>query len=123
MKLLFLGILLFSKVASAAEKVNDPLRDTVAPESQLKAIQGHVDASLSRAIAETLKNEPLSPQSYQRAIAFRSNNIAIMTEAFIEARVPDCLHSEGLKRQSTFFLKGVLALPFIAVAKVRGKCI
>ncbi|WP_348696615.1 hypothetical protein [Duganella fentianensis] len=123
MKLLFLGILIFSTMASAAENENDPLRDTVVPESQLKAMQGHVDSSLSRAVAETLKNEPLPPQYYQSAIAFSSNNTDIMTAAFIEARVPDCLHSEGLKRQSTFFLKGVLALPFIAVAKVRRKCI
>ena len=41
---------------------------------------------------------------------------------FAGARLPDCLHSEGLKYQPTFFLGGVLALPFIAVAKVRGAC-
>ena len=41
---------------------------------------------------------------------------------FAQARLPDCLHSEGLKNQPTFFLSGFLALPFIAVAKVRGVC-
>ena len=41
---------------------------------------------------------------------------------FAGARLPDCLHSEGLKNQPTFFLSGFLALPFIAVAKVRGVC-
>jgi hypothetical protein len=41
---------------------------------------------------------------------------------FAGARLPDCLHSEGLKYQPTFFLNGVLALPFIAVAKLRGVC-
>ena len=41
---------------------------------------------------------------------------------FAGARLPDCLHAEGLKNQPTFFLSGVLALPFIAVAKVRGVC-
>ncbi|MFC5479478.1 hypothetical protein [Massilia suwonensis] len=41
---------------------------------------------------------------------------------FADARLPDCLHAEGLKNQPTFFLSGVLALPFIAVAKVRGVC-
>ncbi len=43
--------------------------------------------------------------------------------ALDEAGVPDCLHSEGLKRQPTFLLSGLLALPFIAVAKIRGKCL
>jgi hypothetical protein len=41
---------------------------------------------------------------------------------FAEAKVPGCLKSDGLKRQPTFFLGGLLALPFIAVAAVRGKC-
>jgi hypothetical protein len=41
---------------------------------------------------------------------------------FAAARLPDCLHSEGLKNQPTFFLSGFIALPFIAVAKLRGVC-
>ena len=41
---------------------------------------------------------------------------------FANARLPDCLHSEGLKNQPTFFMSGFLALPFIAVAKLRGVC-
>lgn len=51
---------------------------------------------------------------------------ATPTESFVKdfaaARLPDCLHSEGLRNQPTFFLGGVLALPFIAVAKLRGVC-
>lgn len=46
--------------------------------------------------------------------------------AFKEAEVPDCLHSEGLKRQPPVLLflpvGGVLALPFVGIAKLRGKC-
>lgn len=46
--------------------------------------------------------------------------------AFKEAEVPDCLHSEGLKRQPPVFLflpvSGVLALPWVGIAKLRGKC-
>lgn len=123
MKLLFLGYLVFSTVAVAAEQVNDPFRDAVALEGELKAMQGHVDESFSIAVAETLKSEPQPLQHYQSANAFSSSSTEIMTAAFIGAKVPDWLHSEGLQRQSTFFLKGALALPFIAVAKVRGKWI
>jgi hypothetical protein len=122
-KPLFLGILLFSTAAVSAEKARDPLSDVVTSEVQLKPMLGHVDASISTAVAETLKNETPSLPYYQSAIAFSSANKDIMTAAFIEAKVPDCLHSEGLKRQPTFLLTGYLALPFIAVAKVRGKCI
>ncbi|MYM26682.1 hypothetical protein GTP46_29130 [Duganella sp. FT135W] len=123
MKLLFLGILIFSTAAISAENVKDPLNDTVTSEVQLKAMQGRVDASISKAVAETLKNEAPPLPYYQSAIAFRSANTDIMTAAFIEAKVQDCLHSDGLKRQPTFLLTGYLALPFIAVAKARGKCI
>ena len=46
--------------------------------------------------------------------------------AFKEAEVPDCLHSEGLKRQPPVILflpvSGYLALPFVGIAKLRGKC-
>jgi hypothetical protein len=47
--------------------------------------------------------------------------------AFAEAKVPDCLREDGLKRQPPrigfFVFQGVLALPFVALAKVRGKCL
>lgn len=122
-KRLILGVLVFSTAAASAQDLRDPVRDAVLSESQLKAMQAHVDASISKAVAETLKNEALPPPYYQSAVAFSSANTDTMTAAFIEAKVPDCLHSEGLKRQPTFFLTGILALPFIAVAKVRGKCI
>jgi len=123
MKLFFLGILIFSTAATSAEIEKDPLKDTVTSEVQLKAMQGHVDASISKVVAETLKNEPTPQPYYQSTAAFSSLNTDIMTAAFIEAKVPDCLHADGLKRQPTFFLTGYLALPFIAIAKVRGKCI
>lgn len=41
---------------------------------------------------------------------------------FSEAKVPGCLRPDALKRQPTFFLSGLLAIPFVAVAKIRGKC-
>lgn len=42
---------------------------------------------------------------------------------FSEAKLPYCLHGDGLKRQSTFFLNGYIALPFIFVARARNKCL
>jgi hypothetical protein len=38
-----------------------------------------------------------------------------------EAKIPDCLHGDALKFQPTFF-GGLLAIPFWALAAVRGKC-
>ena len=45
---------------------------------------------------------------------------------FHEARVPDCLHPDGLKRQPPVIgfigFGGLLAAPFVVLAKIRGKC-
>ncbi|MES2899115.1 MAG: hypothetical protein V4723_05260 [Pseudomonadota bacterium] len=41
---------------------------------------------------------------------------------FIDSKVPGCLRPDGLKRQSTLIFGGLLAIPFIAVAALRGKC-
>jgi hypothetical protein len=38
-----------------------------------------------------------------------------------DAKIPDCLHGDALKFQPTF-LGGLLAIPFWALAAVRGKC-
>lgn len=123
MKLLFLGVLTFCTAAHSADSIKDPFNDTVTPEVELKAMQGHVDAAISKAVAEALKSEAAPLPYYQSTPAFGSASSDIMTAAFIEAKVPDCLHSEGLKRQPTYFMSGFLALPFIAVAKLRGKCV
>jgi hypothetical protein len=44
------------------------------------------------------------------------------SKEFAGARLPACLHSDGLKYQPTFFLSGIIALPFVAVAKLHGIC-
>jgi hypothetical protein len=108
--------------AAAGDGETEPAIDHVAV-VDMKALQGRLDPVLAKTVAETQQVEPPVTPSYQSAPAYRATNSAIMTAAFDEAQVPDCLHSEGLKRQPTFFLAGYLALPFIAVAKLRGKCI
>lgn len=41
---------------------------------------------------------------------------------FSQAKTPGCLQPDGLKHQNTYIFSGLLALPFIAVAAIRGKC-
>ena len=38
-----------------------------------------------------------------------------------DARVPDCLHPDGLKRQFVP-IGGIYSAPFVLIAKLRGKC-
>jgi hypothetical protein len=72
-------------------------------------------------LAEQAAGQPLQPGG--TLAARRADAFARQVE---DATVPDCLHSDGLKRQPTgigpFSLGGLLALPFVAVAKIRGKC-
>lgn len=79
------------------------------------------DQVIGDAVRATLAEATDNPRRYE-ADTIRGNSYSEFAHQVSEARVPDCLHAEGLKRQPTFFLQGLLALPFIVVAKVRGKC-
>jgi hypothetical protein len=79
------------------------------------------DKVIREAVRETLAEPAENPRRYE-ADTIRGNSYTAFAQQVNDARVPDCLHSDGLKRQPTFFLGGLLALPFIAVAKLRGKC-
>lgn len=87
------------------------------PAPREQAIKDAVRAAL----AEEAPAKPLD-----RADAFRTEQSDALERGFEEARVPGCLRPDGLKRQPTgwgpFQLGSLLALPFIAVAKIRGKC-
>jgi hypothetical protein len=100
----------------------DVAASVAASASQLKALQGRTDPVVKKALAQALAAEIPPPPLLQSVPAFSSAKADVMTAAFIEAKVPDCLHSDGLKRQPTFFLAGYLALPFIPIAALRGKC-
>ena len=55
--------------------------------------------------------------------SLRGDKYEMFAAQFTEAKVPGCLRPDGLKRQSTLIFSGLLAMPFILVAKVRGKCL
>jgi len=78
-------------------------------------------AAIQAAVRAVLDEQPAIPRLHEPD-TLRANQYDRFSRQVEEATVPDCLHSDGLKRQPTFFLSGLLALPFIAVAKVRGKC-
>jgi len=59
--------------------------------------------------------------------ALSADSYSAFAREFAEAKVPYCLHHDGLKRQPTgigpFVIGGYLALPFILVARARAKCL
>jgi len=110
--------------AQAEEPKKETYLDAPVTPAQVKALQGHTDPVAQKAVADIVAAEPApAPTPVQAGVV--SLNPAkqdVMTAAFNEAKVPDCLHSEGLRRQPTFFLSGYLALPFIPIAYLRGLC-
>ena len=81
------------------------------------------DAAIRAAIRDTLAAEhPSAIANRPDVDTLRTDKYTDFDAAFEDARVPDCLHSDGLKRQPTGIFFGWLALPFVIVAKVRGVC-
>ena len=105
---------LMTAIASAAWAA-DPARPPASIRARLD------EDAIRKAVRATLTEKPDNPHLHE-ADTLRANRYDIFARQVDEATVPDCLHADGLKRQPTFFLTGLLALPFVAVAKVRGKC-
>jgi hypothetical protein len=78
-------------------------------------------STIQAAVLSVLDESPAIPRLHE-ADTLRANQYDKFSRQVEEATVPDCLHADGLKRQPTFFISGWLALPFVAVAKIRGKC-
>lgn len=68
------------------------------------------------------ENQKRADAKERPSLELRGKNQNTLEARFEEATVPGCLRPDGLKRQPTFGVTGVLALPFIMVAKLRGKC-
>jgi hypothetical protein len=117
--LIFLMLALQIEGASAlgAGEVPAPAKPLVLDVND-KLIQDAVRATLAES-----KNE--NPRRHE-ADTFRTDRYQTFAQAFADARVPDCLHSDGLKRQPPAIgpvgVGGLLALPFVGLAKLRGKC-
>jgi hypothetical protein len=128
MRLLFLCVLCLTPTVRA-EPVAPPLPASV-PEKALAVpaqaaavpLRARLDKETIRAaIADTSPGKDAHPRRHA-ADTLSATPYDRFSKEFAGARLPDCLHSEGLKYQPTFFLSGVLALPFVAVARLRGVC-
>jgi hypothetical protein len=108
--------------AQAEDGKKDPYLDAPASIPEVKALQGRADPAVQKAIASAMAAEVPPPPMFQSVPAFSSTKVDTMTIAFREAKIPDCLHADGLKFQPTFIFTGLLALPFIPIAALRGKC-
>ena len=122
--------LLCLAVSARAEPPAEPLAPSApapASEAQLpkpvSTLRSRIsDESIRKAVKETIADTWENPRRHEND-TISATAYETFGRDFSEAKVPDCLHADGLKRQPTFFLSGLLALPFVAVARIRGKCI
>ncbi|MGK5026121.1 hypothetical protein [Janthinobacterium sp. RB2R34] len=88
--------------------------------------QAMISAAVRDTLAEEKRAQAESGQPAMQQVTIRADKYEQFAAAFSEAKVPDCLHADGLKRQPTNLgpigVGGLFALPFVAIAKLRGKC-
>lgn len=116
--------------ADAAPKVDEfglPL--PAAPEETAITARMRPAERWKKEVAQAAKEEEETgaAESVVFGTSSEDDSYARFGAAFAEAKVPDCLREDGLKRQPPrilfFGFQGVLAFPFVALAKIRGKCL
>lgn len=84
-----------------------------------------INKAVRELIAEEKAKEAEVPRRHE-IDTIRGGKYDSFSASFDEAAVPGCLRPDGLKRQppriGIFAFGGLLGLPFILVAKARGKC-
>lgn len=121
----FVSIALAITVTSAfAQEAVIPENWAAAPINDDQLIKRAVRASIQeeKEIAAAASKAAAIPQRYTASSEPAMDRYERFAAQFDEAKVPGCLSSQGLKRQPTFIFQGLLALPFIPIAYLRGKC-
>lgn len=121
----FPGFLLAASMTGAAAQ------DAVVPENWAAAPL-YNEELIKRAVRDSLQEEKDRAAAASKAAAIPQRYTASSEPAvtryerfatlFDEAKVPGCFSPDGLKRQPTFIFHSLLALPFIPIAYLRGKC-
>lgn len=124
MKSVCSAIVLASAATLAAAQVPAAVPPALAPATPLT--QAVISAAVRDTLAEEKRAQAESGQPAMQQVTIRADKYEQFAAAFSEAKVPDCLHPDGLKRQPTNLgpvgVVGVYALPFVAIARLRGKC-
>lgn len=83
------------------------------------------DDAIRKAVRETLAETPEKPPP-RGVYTMRGDRYENFRQKVDDAVVPSCLHPDALKLQPAKIgpvgIGGIYALPFLAVAAIRGKC-
>jgi len=98
--------------------------DPLAPPSTLSARIS--DPAVIRAAVKVAVAGDVALPADRKETALSAGPYRGFADAMDEARVPSCLHADAMKHQPPKIgpvgLGGILALPFLAAAILRGKC-
>jgi hypothetical protein len=94
---------------------------------------GLTDAVIKQAVRETVagdagtKTGSSAGMNRDTGVLSAGKTESIMSAAFDEAKVPDCLHGDALKNQPARIgfigVVGQYAIPWVIAAALRGKCL
>ncbi|MFL6658533.1 MAG: hypothetical protein ACJ8GW_10705 [Massilia sp.] len=101
-------------------QIAETVKAIVPDKAMRQAVKVSIEAE--KALVEEKAKAAAIPRPYVLTTKTDADRYAAFAVAFDDAKVPGCLQPDGLKRQSTLIFGGLLALPFIAVAALRGKC-
>jgi len=104
-----------------------PMDGSRIPASALKPVPYVTDDMLRGIVREAFGAQVVITANRGRERdGFTAAQRKILDERFEKGAIPVCLHDDGLKHQPTsigpFGLSGLLQLPMVLVASVRGKC-
>ena len=112
------------KIATLASLLMLSSLSAVADETEVGRLRPS-DEVIRKAVRETLAESPGGALK-DRGPALRGERYESFSRKFDEARKPFCWGPDGLKHQPARIgpigLGGILALPFLGAAIVRGKC-
>jgi hypothetical protein len=92
-----------------------------APEQPVPLRARLTDQVIKEAVQKTLVGDKTETK-HEQGTVLGAERYEQFSRQMSDAKIPDCLHTDGLKFQPTFIFGGILALPFIGLAALRGKC-
>jgi hypothetical protein len=110
-------IVTFGSTSASAQDGQAP----AAPEQPAPLRARLTDEVIKEAVQKTLVGDKTGTKREQGTV-LGAERYEQFSRQMSDAKTPDCLHADGLKFQPTFIFAGILALPFIGIAALRGKC-
>lgn len=128
-RMMVAGLVVAVAAPAGAQQVPEPPMPAALEAAHADGPPGLTDAVIRKAVRETVAEDARPAGGANRDAGTLSAGMtqSIMTAAFDEAKVPDCLHGDALKHQpakiGVIGVAGPYSLPWVIAAALRGKCL